>query len=265
MSAAIKLSSPATRGFWEIPVLFEDAHLLALDKPGGLSVSPDDGSLGQPALMRLLHDGIAAGKPWAGQRNLAYLDPAHRPDSDATGVLLLAKTKGVSRVLADLFSAGKSVEKYLALAWGNPPEKHFMVDAKLAPHALRAGQMCVDPDNGKKAHTDFEVLEQFSGWCLLACFPQAGRGHQIRVHLKHAGFPVVGDETYGGRKLWLSRLKKDFRLKAGREERPLASRAVLHLGELTLPHPVTGETLAIRSDWPKPLMVALKYLRQYAA
>ena len=98
MSAAIKLSSPATRGFWEIPVLFEDAHLLALDKPGGLSVSPDDGSLGQPALMRLLHDGIAAGKPWAGQRNLAYLDPAHRPDSDATGVLLLAKTKGVSHL-----------------------------------------------------------------------------------------------------------------------------------------------------------------------
>jgi 23S rRNA-/tRNA-specific pseudouridylate synthase len=74
----------------------------------------------------------------------------------------------------------------------------------------------------------------------------------------------VGDELYGGKKLWLSRLKKDFRLKDGREERPLISRVALHAEELTLPHPVTGETVTIKSEWPKDLRVALKYLRQFS-
>jgi 23S rRNA-/tRNA-specific pseudouridylate synthase len=83
--------------------------------------------------------------------------------------------------------------------------------------------------------------------------------------LRHAGFPVVGDELYGGKPLWLSRLKPNYRLKPGHEERPLLSRAALHAEELTLPHPVTGEVLTITAPWPKDLKVALKYLRQFAA
>src|SRR6476660_1557857 len=97
MSAAIKLSSPATHEFWEIPVLFEDPHLLALDKPAGLPVSQDRYDL-DPAranLMRLLHAGIAAGKPWASERSLTYLSHTHRLDLDTSGVLLLAKAKAV--------------------------------------------------------------------------------------------------------------------------------------------------------------------------
>jgi 23S rRNA-/tRNA-specific pseudouridylate synthase len=108
------------------------------------------------------------------------------------------------------------------------------------------------------------VIEKFSGWMLLRCRPLTGRTHQIRIHLKHAGFPIVGDELYGGKKLWLSRLKRDYRLKAGREERPLISRAALHAEELILPHPVTGATVTVTSPWPKDVRVALKYLRQYA-
>ena len=109
------------------------------------------------------------------------------------------------------------------------------------------------------------MLEQFSDWCLLHCTPLTGRTHQIRIHLKHAGFPIVGDELYGGKKLWLSRLKRDYRLKEGREERPLIARVALHAEELTVPHPITNELVTIRSEWPKDLRVALKYLRQYAA
>jgi 23S rRNA-/tRNA-specific pseudouridylate synthase len=124
--------------------------------------------------------------------------------------------------------------------------------------------MCVNPLEGKKSRTEFAVLEQFSDWTLLRAAPLTDRTHQIRVHLKHAGFPVVADELYGGKKLWLSRLKRDFRLKPGREERPLISRAALHAEELSLPHPVTGKPLVIKSEWPKDLRVAVKYLRQYA-
>ena len=264
MSAAVKLSSPATREFWEIPVLFEDEHLLALDKPSGLLVSPDADHPERPSLMKLLHDGIAAGKPWASQRNLTYLNNAHRLDFETSGVLLFAKNKTALVALANLFSAEKTVRKHAALAWGNPPAKNFTVDAKLAPHPTRPGQMRVDLDHGKKAHTDFEVQEQFSDWCLLQCLPLTERAHQIRVHLKHAGFVMVADELYGGKKLWLSRLKKDFRLKPGKEERPLISRTALHLEELSLPHPVTNEPVAIKSEWPKDLKVAVKYLKQYA-
>ncbi len=264
MSAAIKLSSPATKEFWEIPVLFEDEHILALDKPSGLLVSPDPDNDERPSLMKLLHDGIAAGKPWATERNLTYLVNAHRLDCDTTGVLLLAKTKPAFMALADLFSAEKPIKRHLTLVWGNPLAKIFSADGKLAQHPLKAGEMCVSPDQGKKAHTDFEVLEQFTDWSLLRCLPLTERPHQVRIHLKHAGFPIVGDELYLGKKLWLSRIKKSYRLKPGREERPLIARSALHLEELELPHPVTSETLIIKSEVPKDLKVALKYLRQLA-
>ena len=88
--------------------------------------------------------------------------------------------------------------------------------------------------------------------------------HQIRVHLRHVDLPVVGDELYGGKSLWLSRLKQDYRLKPGREERPLISRVALHASELALPHPVTKETVLIKCEIPKDFKVALKYLRQYS-
>ncbi len=278
MSAVIKLSSPATRpsgdeaapaaqarGFWEIPVLFEDEHLLALDKPASLLTSPDRADPNRPNLMRLLHDAIAAHKPWATERKLTYLSLAHRLDSDTSGVILLAKSKPVLVTLANLFSSDQPAQKYVALVRGEPSAKNFEMDARLAPHQVTPGLMRVEPRSGKRAKTVFEVAEQFSGYALLNCLPVTSRTHQIRVHLRHAGFPIVGDELYGGKPLWLSRLKKDFRLKPGREERPLISRAALHAEQLALPHPVSGETVTISSPWPKDLKVAVKYLRQFAA
>ncbi len=264
MSAAIKLSSPATREFWEIPVLFEDEHLLALDKPAGLPASPDRHEPNRPNLMKLLHAGIADQKTWARERHLIYLSNAHRPDFESSGVMLLAKSKPALVALANLFSSGRPVKKYAALAQGNPASEHFEVDARRAPHPLQTGLVCFNPRDGKKSQTQFEVVEVFSGWMLLRCRPLIERAHQIRVHLRHAGFPVVGDALYGGKPLWLSRLKRDFRLKPGHEERPLISRAALHAEELTLPHPVTGEMLTVTAPWPKDLRVALKYLRQFA-
>ena len=261
MSAVIKLSSPATREFWEIPVLFEDEHLLALDKPAGLLTSPDRLDPQRPSLMALLHAGIAAGKPWVSERHLIYLSNAQRPDFETSGVMLLAKNKPALVALANLFGTEKPLRKYTALAQGNPPEDKFEMDAKLASHPVKPGLVFVDSRNGKKSKTQFEVIERFSGWTLLRCLPLIERAHQIRVHLRHAGYPVVGDESYGGKPLWLSRLKRDYRLKPGREERPLISRAALHSEELTLPHPVTGEMLVITAPMPKDLKVALKYLR----
>jgi len=267
MSAAIKLSSPATREFWEIPVLFEDEHLLALDKPAGLLTSPDRYDPARPNLMKLLHAGVAAAKPWARERHLNYLSNAHRLDFETSGVILLAKSKEILVALANLFGSEKPEKKYVALVSGEISENQFEVDAALAPHPVKTGLMRVDPKNGKKSKTKFEVLENFPrfGYALLKCEPLTGRTHQIRVHAAHAGLKIVGDALYGGKPLWLSRLKKDYRLKEGREERPLISRVALHAEELQLPHPVTNETMTIKAEWPKDLKVAVKYLRQFAA
>jgi 23S rRNA pseudouridine1911/1915/1917 synthase len=262
--SVIKLSSPATREFWEIAVLFEDDHLLALDKPAGLLSSPDRYDPHRPNLMKLLHAGIAAGKPWARERNLSYLMNAHRLDFETSGVMLLAKNKPALVALANLFGSEKPLKKHVALAQGTPVEDTFEVDARLAPHPLKIGLMRVDAKNGKKSKTRFEVLEKFSGYALLRCEPLIARTHQIRAHLRHAGLPVVADELYGGKKLWLSRLKRDYRLKPGHEERPLLARVALHAEELTLPHPVTGQTVTMAAPWPKDLKVAVKYLRQFA-
>jgi RluA family pseudouridine synthase len=265
MNAAIKLSSPATHEFWEIPVLFEDADLLALDKPSGLLTSPDRYDPERPNLMKLLHAGIAESKPWARERGLTYLSNAHRLDFETSGIILLAKNKPVLVQLADLFGAEKPVKKYVALVQGRPEEDTFEVDAKLAPHPVRLGFMRVDPKNGKKSKTLFSVIEKFTNHTLLRCEPLTGRTHQIRIHLRHAGVPIVGDELYGGKPLWLSRLKPGYRLKPGREERPLLARVALHAEQLELNHPVTGQSVNITATWPKDLTVAVKYLRQFAS
>lgn len=264
MTAIIKLSSPATREFWEIPVLHEDASLLAIDKPAGLLSSPDRYDPARPNLMKLLHSGITLQKPWARERNLTYLMNAHRLDFETSGIMLLAKSKPVLIALANMFGSEKPYKRYLALVEGVPAEDRFEVDARLAPHPTQVGLVRVDAKRGKRSRTVFHIKERFAGWTLLAAEPLTGRTHQIRAHLRYARLPLVGDALYGGKKLLLSRLKKGYRLKPNRAERPLLDRVALHAEELSLPHPLSGELLRIIAPWPKDISVAVKYLRQYA-
>ena len=265
VSATIKLSSVATHEFWEIPVLYEDEQVLALDKPSGLLTSPDRKQPDRPSLTQLLHAGIESGAAWARESGRTYLMPAHRLEPETSGVMLLAKSKPVLIALADLFGAEKADRKYGALVQGTPAECQFKVEAKLAPHPMRTWVMRVDPGGGKRSVTDFQVRERFSGFTLLQCEPLTERRHQIRVHLRHHGFPVVGDQMYGGRPLLLSRLKPVYRLKPNQTERPLIARPALHSEALSIAHPVTGNPLTIIAPWPKDLTVAVKYLRRYAA
>ncbi len=265
MSAVIKLSSPATREYWEITVLYEDERLLALEKPSGLLTSPDRYDPSRPNLMKLLHAGIEAGKPWAKERGLRYLMNAHRLDFETSGALLLAKSKPVLVELANLFGNEKPHKQYVALVQSAPPEERFETQAKLAPHPAKLGRFRVDPKYGKRAHTRFTVLERFSRWTLLECEPLTGRTHQIRVHLAHLGLPIVADPLYGGKPLWLSRLKRQYRLKPNQTERPLMGRLALHAAALTVPDSASAQPLTIVAPWPKDFRVALKYLRQFAA
>jgi RluA family pseudouridine synthase len=261
----IKLSSPGTREFWEIPVLFEDDHLLAVDKPSGLLTSPDRYDRDRPNLMKLLHAGIAEGKPWAREHGRDYLANAHRLDFETSGIILLAKNKPALVALADQFGSNKPHKRYVALVNGGPVEDKFVVDVRIAPHPAKLGLMHIDKRHGKKSTTRFEVLEKFRNHTLLRCEPVTGRTHQIRVHLRFAKLPIVGDTLYHGAPLKLSRLKRRYTIKEGEVEKPLIARVALHAEELTLPHPVTGETVTIKSPWPKDFAVAVKYLRRYGS
>lgn len=263
MSEVVKLSSPATHEFWEIPILLEDADLLALSKPSGLLVSPDRYDPARPNLMSLLHRDIARGAAWAATRSLTYLMNAHRLDFETSGVILLAKNKPALVHLANQFGGAKPSKTYAALVRGNVTEDAFFSDAKLAPNPLRPGIMRIDPKNGKQSHTDFQVRERFSDYLLLECRPRTGRTHQIRAHLKQLRLPLVGDAVYGGTPLWLSTLKMNYRLKPGHEEKPLIGRVALHAEKLTVSHPSSGTQITMDAPWPKDFTVAVKYLRRY--
>ena len=260
----IKLSSPETKEFWEIPVLFEDEHLLALDKPARLLTTFDSSEETRPNLMGLLHAGIADGKPWAKARGLTFLSNAHRLDFEATGVLLLAKNKPALLALTDLFGTEKPEQTYIALVQSSPEQDEFEVDVPIAPHPTSPGLMRIDPARGKKSRTLFSVITKFRGYTLLKCRPLPGRTHQVRLHLRHVGLPILGDHLYRGGKLLLSEIKRKFRARTDREERPLISTVALHAEQLTLPHPITGQMITITAPWPKDLTVAVKYLKQFA-
>lgn len=265
MSNVIKLSSPATHEFWEIGVLFEDEHLLALNKPAGLLTSPDRYDSQRPNLMKLLHAGIEEGKGWARERGLNYLMNAHRLDFETSGIILLAKNKPALVGLVNLFGSERPLKTYAALVQGSVTKDEIQVEAKLAPNPLKLGLMRVDSRNGKCSRTDFKVRERFKGYTHLECHPLTGRTHQIRVHLQFIGYPILGDSRYGGPPLLLSHLKSNFRLKPNKTERPLISTVALHAEKLTFVNPATGCDVSVEAPWPKDLEVALKYLRRYAA
>ncbi|MFN0067128.1 MAG: RluA family pseudouridine synthase [Limisphaerales bacterium] len=260
----LKLSA-GPRGYWEVAVLFEDEHLLALDKPSRLLTSPDRYDPERPNLMRLLHTHVARGAPWARERGITYLANAHRLDFETSGVILLAKHKPALVALANDFGGEKPEKLYLALATGAPAEDAFEVDAPLGPHPAKPGVVRVDWKRGKKSRTGFRVLERFAGCTWLECRPFTGRTHQVRAHLGWRKLPLVADEAYGGTPLLLSRLKPGYHHKRGEAERPLIGRCALHAWRLTLRHPMTGAPFTVEAPPPDDLAVALKFLRRHAA
>lgn len=261
--AVIKLISPATQEFWEVPIIHEDDSLLAFAKPARLLASPDRFDPRRPNLIQLLREGIAQGATWAAKRNLTYLANAHRLDFEASGVLLLAKTKPALVALANEFGADLPTKTFVALTRGMPPEPEFTVDTKIGTQTRQLGLMRIDPMGGKKAVTKFKVIEQFRGFTLLHCQPLTDRPHQIRVHLRSLGLHTVGDLDYAGEPLALSQIKSSYTPKLNKPERPLMGRVALHAELLEIKHPVTSEPITITAEWPKDLRVTLKYLRMF--
>src|SRR5215216_1988079 len=155
MAAVLKFSSPQTRQFWEIEILYEDAELLALDKPAGLLGTPDPADEQAPNLLDLLREGVAARKPWATERALSYVLNINRLDPELSGVLLFAKTKPAFTRISDFLGTEKPARTYVALVRGAPREDTFEVAGKIAPHPAHNGLMHIDARRGKRSRTTF--------------------------------------------------------------------------------------------------------------
>lgn len=181
----------------KIPILYEDRSVLAIDKPRGWLLAPDSWTETGRNLQAALRAGIEDRDYWARSRNLKFLRFVHRLDAETTGILLLARSPGVVRVLSKLFES-RSVEKvYLALVHGVPEQQKWVSRSKLALDPEKRGKMKVDRRHGKEAETEFRLLQSSHNISLIEARPLTGRTHQIRIHLAESNHPIIGDALYG--------------------------------------------------------------------
>jgi len=237
-----------------LEILYEDDHLLAVNKPAGVLTIPGRHG-GEVALREVIAAHLRIDTP---------LRLVHRLDRQTSGVLILAKNLAAQRDLSRQFRQREVEKSYLALVRGVPEQSGGLIDAPLAPHPRRPGVMIVAPSRGRPSQTEWEVVERFRHFALLRCRPLTGRQHQIRVHLKYVGLPLAVDERYGeSQALYLSSFKRDYRPSRRGPERPLIDRVTLHAERIVLVHPVHGRHLSLTAPWPKDFKAALNQLRKY--
>ena len=234
----------------EIPleVLFEDKHLLAINKAAGMIVHPGAGT-GEDTLVHAL---LAHCKgTLSGVGGVERPGIVHRLDRETSGVMLVAKSDKAHRGLAAQFSERSLKKEYLALVAGVPPLLSGSIKKPIGRNPNHRHKMAVveTEAGGRDAHTDWEVVEKFGKVAaLVRCLIHTGRTHQIRVHLKALGHIILGDEIYG----W----KPDARLK---KQPP---RVLLHAEHLEVTHPITGKVLDLRAPLPKDFKDQLSQLKK---
>lgn len=238
-------------------VLYEDEHMLAVSKSGNIPVHACGVFIANTLIAKLKEDFGA------------HLNLAHRLDRETSGVVVLARNKAANRALARMFAVGQVEKRYAAVVYGEVGDDEFVVDAPIGKIDIRyqypteyeygkandlatyLPKRAVDP-HGKPARTRCRVVRRRDGFSSLAVTPEQGRTNQIRVHLHHAGHPIVGDKIYG-----LSGEARDELLSSGvtaRVKKALVlERHALHCEHLEFSHPVSGEPVAIHAPIPSDL------------
>ncbi len=208
-------------------VIYEDESFLVIDKPAGLVVHPGIGNKSGT----LVHALLGRGSRYSNLGGLARPGIVHRIDKDTSGLLLVAKDNRAHRKLQSQFAARSLSKIYLAFVKGSVEYEQGHVDFPIGRHPkIRQKMAVVKDEKAKPAQTFYRVLKRFYGATLLQVKIETGRTHQIRVHMAHIGYPVMGDILYGG---------------------PAAPRNMLHAWKLELDHPVTGKRMAFESPIPQ--------------
>jgi 23S rRNA pseudouridine1911/1915/1917 synthase len=259
-----------------LPILFEDEHLVAVDKPAGIPVHPGGRLLEDTVITRLQErfgaaaagasaTSVVAGASGSGKSGARDAAPpvvpklCHRLDLETSGVLLVAKSDAVAAEMGRQMRRRETVKEYLALVHGVVPDDEFVIDAPIGDHPASQihNRRGVVPD-GSPSRTGVTVERRFEGggggrsFTLVRCRLFTGRRHQIRCHLHHQGFPIVGDKVYGlDETLFLAYFEE--RLDAEALRRLLLPRQALHATRLVVSHPKTKQPLEIHSPLPEDL------------
>jgi 23S rRNA pseudouridine1911/1915/1917 synthase len=242
----------------KLSILHRDDKLVAVAKPAGLA---SIGGRGESTSV-LEQLGEMLGVPSTGK-----IDPrvrvVHRLDKDTSGVMAFALDVDTQRHLSHQFQNNTASKQYLAVVSNSPSDDSGTIDAPLDVHPTDKTRMAVNR-RGRRAITEWKVEQRFGPVALLRVFPKTGKTHQIRVHLAHAGHPLLIDPLYnpeGPTGLFLSHFKRGYR--PGRdEERPLIARLTLHAETLSIDHPTAGP-VTLAAPLPKDFSIAINALSKH--
>jgi len=232
-------------------VLFEDEALLVLNKPPGLVVHPASGHETRTLVNALLHH--CEGR-LSGIGGVARPGIVHRLDKDTSGCMVVAKDDETHLALSAQFASRKVEKVYQAIVCGEMARDRGEIRAAIARHSSHRKCMAVDEEFGRQAHTSYRVLERLAGATLAEARLHTGRTHQIRVHFKFLGYPLLGDETYGHR--------QNHRLAEMTGYH--APRQMLHAFHLAFIHSRTGRRIEFDAPLPADFLDALSVLRSAA-
>ena len=234
----------------ELTIVYEDTHILVIDKPLGLVVHPGAG-VGSGTLMNglLAHHEDAVFLPRAGI--------VHRLDKDTTGLMVVAKTVAAHTALVNAIKAREVKREYQAIVAGEPVGGG-KVEAAIGRHPSHRTKMAVRERDGKDAITHYQIVQKFSCFTHLRLQLESGRTHQIRVHMAHIRLPLLGDPLYSNR----PKMPKEIE-DAERDQLLSLGRQALHASSLGLYHPNTGEYMEWHSELPDDFKACLSLLRGY--
>ncbi len=227
----------------ELPlgILFEDEHLIVINKDPGIVVHPAAGNMEGTLVQGLLHHC----QDLSGIGGVMRPGIIHRLDKDTSGVLVVAKTDLAHQNLVEQFKKRQVRKIYLAIVAGCPAQHSGTITTSIGRHPVHRKKMSVLERGGRSAVTEYEVIETFVKASLLRVVIKTGRTHQIRVHMAHIGCPVLGDQIYGGKKAQMEGVK----------------RQCLHASQLTIAHPLTTEILQFDAPLPADMKSLLDGFR----
>ncbi len=233
-----------------LDIIFEDEHILVLDKPAGLVIHPAAGNPAGTLVNALLYHCTDL----SGIGGVERPGIVHRLDKDTTGLLVVAKTDSAHRRLSLAFRRREIHKTYLAVCYGIPDPPSGTIDAPIARHPRERKRMAVRP-SGRPAQTIYSVRERFDGAALITCRLITGRTHQIRVHMAHAGHALVGDPLYAGRQ-WKTISSPEIAAAC-----KTFHRQALHSWRLELIHPINGTAMTFEAPLPRDIQALLSALR----